>query len=382
MIRQLRMMLADRWRTLCFAPTKHQIDFAFILHPRDATDVRKKYPFLKIFPDFFVSWCMRFFWPIRVAPIHGLKTKDGKQLRGVVIASPLLPKQMMKNRALASKMTVRAVELAKKNGAKRVGLGGLTASLTRGGLDIVDKIDISVTTGRFFTIYNVSNLAKRALQTVGISKDEATIAIVGAGGSIGAGSAQLLQRYGYKKFLLVDVSHKKNDVQSLISYMQSQDESCVIKYHSTLDVLPKADCIVTATNHPNALVCKHHIKKGVIIVDDAQPSDVEEDLFTDIEYLVLEGGVVHSKSIHIPFDFGLQEKGDIFSCLAELLILTASESKVQSPLGRSIFLNDTIMDLIERESKVLSFDVGSFQNAKKVYSESDIKHIKEICSRR
>ncbi|MDP3902066.1 MAG: hypothetical protein Q8Q21_00575, partial [bacterium] len=64
--------------------------FAFLVHPRDVSDVYRKYPFFKFFPNFFVLWFFRHFWPVVLSEIEGVKTiKDGKKVRGFVITVPL-----------------------------------------------------------------------------------------------------------------------------------------------------------------------------------------------------------------------------------------------------------------------------------------------------
>jgi predicted amino acid dehydrogenase len=39
------------------------------------------------------------------------------------------------------------------------------------------------------------------------------------------------------------------------------------------------------------------------------------------DVIVVEGGVLHTNSINCHFNFGLRHKNDIFSCLAEVLLL-------------------------------------------------------------
>src|SRR5665213_4600640 len=125
--------------------------FAFIVHPRSRHDVTRKYPFFKYVPDSLASLIMRYFWPVTLSQMTGLKSRiDGKEIPGYLIAVLTTARQMVEDRRLALKRITQACVLAEKKGAKIVGLGGLTSSFSRGGLDLVDKLSINITTGHAY----------------------------------------------------------------------------------------------------------------------------------------------------------------------------------------------------------------------------------------
>src|SRR3989338_11638725 len=114
--------------------------FAFIVHPRSTYDAVNKFFFLKFLPKPVVNLFLRHLWPITSTKINGLKSLEkGENINGWILGVPLTPRQMIENRTLAKKRILQAVKLAEKKGAKIVGLGGLTGSLTEGGTYIDRK---------------------------------------------------------------------------------------------------------------------------------------------------------------------------------------------------------------------------------------------------
>jgi len=61
--------------------------FAFLVHPRDLSDVFRKYPLLKIFPVSLIEFLLLKFWPpVFVAKITGLKSRsDNTSIDGCMI---------------------------------------------------------------------------------------------------------------------------------------------------------------------------------------------------------------------------------------------------------------------------------------------------------
>ena len=80
------------------------------------------------------------FWPVTASHINGVTNKKtGEKVTGIIISIPMTASQMLTNRTQALKQIKKAVRLAKNVGATHIGLGALTASLARGGLDLVDE---------------------------------------------------------------------------------------------------------------------------------------------------------------------------------------------------------------------------------------------------
>jgi predicted amino acid dehydrogenase len=86
------------------------MDFAFLIHSRDYTDIARKFKIAKYLPKSWVEfWCLH--WPpFIVSKIDGLKDEDEKDCKGWLIGVPLTAKQMIENRELAKKRIVQAIK--------------------------------------------------------------------------------------------------------------------------------------------------------------------------------------------------------------------------------------------------------------------------------
>lgn len=358
------------------AKRKKTYAYAFLVHARNHEDVARKYPIFKGLPRFVIESFTRHLWPITLSEIKGLKSKKGnKPIKGWVITIPLTARQMLENRKLALKRIVQASQLAEKMGAKVIGLGALTSSLSRGGVDLIDKVSIGVTTGHAYTAYNVTsnlNVINNFLQN---EKEKVVIAIVGASGSIGSTSAKILASQGYKNIILIDVPRKAHYFEKIEKELISLCPGLKITFDHGLNLLKQADYIITATNTPEALVHADDLKIGAVIFNDAQPTDVHPDVFEREDVLVIEAGVVWTPGINSHFNFGLKDRHDNFCCMAELLILAHQEWRKHYIIDRAELSS---VDEIVSFSKGLNFKIAKFQNSKEIIPDWKLEKIKEL----
>lgn len=353
--------------------------YVFLVHPRSEDDVLKKYPFLKYLPSKIILCLMRYHWPITVTKVTGLKlTTTGESINGLIIAIPLTAKQIIENRSEAVRSIRRAVHLGKRLGAKLFGLGGLISSVTRGGLELLDIPNIAITTGHAYTGYNVTQNVLHLCSLFKSDKKKSTIAIVGAAGSIGSISAQILVREGFRKILLIDLERKRKLIDELLPQLHSLATDLEVTIsHQVGDVI-FGDYIIAATNAPEALIHAEDLKRGAVIVDDAQPSDVADDVFDRSDVLAIEAGVVHTPGIRSHFDMGLKGQNDNFCCMAELIILAANGRSTNYVINRATLAH---VDEIAEWGTKLDFGIARLQNRKRLISEDELKNIATIKSR-
>jgi len=358
-------------------PKSKKYDFAFLVHPRDIKDVDKYLPLSRLIPRWFKEKITYYLWPIVVSEITGLKNKEGKELLGCIIACPMVSSQLMGHRDRARRKIIKAAKLAKSLGVKIIGLGALLSSLSRGGLDITEKVkNVGVTTGRGLTVYIVAKHVLKAAEALDIDLSKSTIAVVGAAGSIGSGSISILAENNFKEIILLDVERKIESVKQLKSNLLSVNSENHIIVSANMNDLKRADIIITVTNAPETLVRSEHLKPGAVIVDDAQPTDIDEEVFKSRDdVLALEGGVVNTPGIDCHYNLGLKQKGDVFSCLGEVLVLAHLGYQENYNIGK---LQPDKIELIKETAKKLNFVPGVFQNYYKLYSQEDITKIKNI----
>lgn len=336
--------------------------YGFLIHPRDEKDVITKYPFFKFFPNSFIRFFTRWYWPIVVTKVSGLKAlQSGEQIDGYIISIPLITTQILSNRPLAVQRIRQSIILAKRMGIKIIGLGALTASITQGGEDLVDIPGIWITTGHAYTGYNVTRNLFDLEKTLSVDKKRDVVAVVGAAGSIGSISAQILARAGYENLILVDVERKKDRVRELLENIQKNWPKTKAKESYVISAIREADFIIAATNTPEALITPDLLKPGAVVIDDAQPSDVAYSVLENPNVMAIEAGVVKTPGVSSNFDLGLKGKHDNFCCMAEVLVLASHMWKSNFTIRRATL---EFVDKIAEWSKPLGFTVAELQNRK------------------
>lgn len=345
--------------------------FAFLVHPRDSRDLFRKLPFLKHLPQWVIHLFEYYWTPATVTTITGLKGSDGEQINGFVIAIPMTAQTMLKHRDRARIQIRKAVRLARNKGARIAGLGALTSSLSHGGLDLIDIPGIAITTGHAYTGYTVTETLHSILNMGSVSLNQLRIGIVGAAGSIGTITADLLARSGVRSLALIDMPHKEEKLLTLATRLRAHTH-CSISTHTDLTILPKCHGIVTATNAPDALLRSHHISPGTIIVDDAQPSDVADEVLENPDVLVAAAGAVFTPNIKTHFSMGLRGEQDNYCCLAEVMILAHTKQTDHFVLDRPTM---HMVDEVSRIGATLGFRPAIHQNAHGHIPHHHIEHV-------
>lgn len=350
--------------------------FAFLVHSRSVHDLYRKYPFLKIFSKSMLEKILLYTWPIRVSTVTGLTSLKTKQpLRGIVIGILPTARQLMEHREKALKQILLATKLSEKLGVQIIGLGGLTSSLSKGGLDLLDKTSLNITTGHAYTAFNVTSNLFTIINEWNIDKEKIKVAIVGATGSIGSTSAQLIARFGISNLLLIDVERKAHKFAELEHAIKKLNLNAQISTSHQIRDIKDCDFIITATNTPETLIQADDLKSGAIVIDDAQPSDVADDALEREDVLILEAGVTHTPKVSSNFNFGLKDRFDNFCCMAELLILAANNWTEHYVINKATL---ELVDEIEKLSKELGFKLADFQNRKEKIAVEKIKNIQAI----
>ncbi|PIR85514.1 hypothetical protein COU15_00255 [Candidatus Kaiserbacteria bacterium CG10_big_fil_rev_8_21_14_0_10_45_20] len=359
---------------------KKEYRYGFLIHPRDERDVITKYPFLSFAPYWLIRFFTRWYWPVVVTKITGLKKiKSQDEIDGYILTIPLITKQILANRPLAVKRIRQSITLAKRMGIKIVGLGALTASITRGGEDLLDIEGIWITTGHAYTGYNVTRNLFNLEEALGINKESEVVAIVGAAGSIGSISAEIIARRGYKNILLIDVHRKRERVEETQRKLLKEFPTTSVRVAYDVKEIITADFIIAATNTPEALITASMLKPGAVVIDDAQPSDVAYDVLERSDVMAVEAGIVSTPGICSNFNLGLKNKFDNFCCMAEVLILAANEWKSNFVIKKTTL---EFVDQIVEWGKELNFELGAFQNRKELIPQEKINRVATVRKKR
>lgn len=310
---------------------KNKYEFAFLIHARNTQDLKNNLKFLKIFPNIFVDYLSIFFPPFLISSIDGLRDDSGSEVKGCIIACPMSASMMLKKRGIAAKKVLAATRLAEKLGAKIVGLGGFTSSVTEGGKKLVaEKVNLAITTGNALTA-GVALMDFRAIcEKNKIDIKRISVAIVGATGSIGAGLAKsLINEVGN----LILLGKTKEHVEELANEMKSFGNIEKNIYSTDISEIKNADFVIMATASSEAVLSQENLKQKAIIYDLTQPRNVSEEILVNRPDLSLYGGgFVATPTINYQVNTGLP-KGVSFACLSETMLL-AAEKDFNSYVGK------------------------------------------------
>ena len=193
-------------------------NFAFIIHPLDPKrDVQRKFPLLgKLLPTPAINFFSRFFPPVYISHITGIRSAaTGNEVEGWFVACPFTPQRMM---SLPPQTVYRKIiataHYAQRLGARLVGLGAYTSVVGDGGVTISRNVTCPVTTGDSLTVAVAVDAIWQAAHRMEIDVPSATAAVVGATGSIGAVSAELLARRAKKLVLIGRSADRLAQVQA------------------------------------------------------------------------------------------------------------------------------------------------------------------------
>lgn len=252
--------------------------------------------------------------------------------KGYALAIRYSPIEMMNlPKERIRKSILNASIFAQENlGVDVLQLGALTTSVTNGGLWLLDKkgYDGYLNHGDSYTAAVTCQSVEKILNELSIDPLNLNLAVVGSYGIIGeAVSKILVSKFKFSK-LIGRRSEKLKELSKNITG----------NFETSLELDTKSsDVIITATNHPTALLNENHLKKNAIVIDVSQPPNLSSNVCKKRPDVIrIDGGYVDfPKSSHISLP-GMP-KGKMFSCIVEV-IMQAMENEKKNHLG-SIDLN-------------------------------------------
>lgn len=310
--------------------------FAFVIHPIDVRrDVGRKYPIARLFPEPVVAEALRHMSPKKVSYITGIRSEStGDEAEGWFIACPLTPKQLLTlPPEVVYKKIIQCGKIAEELGAGILGLGALTSVVGDGGITIAKSLNIAVTTGNSYTVATAVEGAKKGAALMGTPIEEATVAIVGASGSIGRTCALMLARDA-RRMVLVGRSVERLET---VAREVAERNPAVSVTGDVAEGLKDADVILTVTSAADAVILPEHLKRGAVVCDVARPRDVSVRVAKERkDILVIEGGVVAVPGdVDFRFSFGFPPK-TAYACMSETMMLALDGRYESFTLGKEV----------------------------------------------
>lgn len=357
-----------------------QDTFAFIIHPiQIKKDVARKYPLLgKLLTERQINFFSRFFPPVYLSQIEGVQSEaTGKMLTGWFIACPFTPPTMLSLPVeTVYKKIVACGHMAENLGARIMGLGAFTSVVGDAGVTIAERLDIPVTTGDSYTVVIAVEAVEEAAKMMEIDIEQATVAVVGATGTVGKTCAQMLA-YDCRELILVG---RRQDALDAVRE-QCEGHRAEVKTSIDITAIYAADLILTVTSAVHTVIEPQHLKPGAVICDVARPRDVSRQVAAQRnDVLVIEGGMVEVPGpVNFHFDFGFPP-GKAYACMAETMALALEGRYEDYTIGRNVSIEQAqeIRDIAQRHG----FRLSGFRSFEQVVSDSYIAQVKDYAHRR
>jgi len=319
--------------------------FCFVIHPLSLEDVVRYEPGAKGKGRPIIAKILEWMPPYAAAHVVGVRTPDGRETEGWFVAAPLLPEQMLEfPREQVYERILGAIAIGAELGAEVAGLGAFTGVVGDAGFTIAERSPIPVTTGNSLTIAAAVRSLFRAAGEMAIDAAAATVAVVGATGSIGSACVELLApRVGH--VILV----ARNETRLRKFHERVRDAlPCTSSY--TTDVaaaVRRSELVLTATSSTQELIEPEDLRTGAVVCEVSLPHDVSRRVAAERpDVLVVEGGNLRApgdmrwwrvREPGTPFDMGLPQ-GTALACMSETMVLALEDRRESYTLGRGIDL--------------------------------------------
>ncbi|MFA5867930.1 MAG: shikimate dehydrogenase [Actinomycetota bacterium] len=331
--------------------------------------VTRRYKIANRIPERITASMIKRKKPWAISEITGIKSKTGREAIGWFVVVPLLPSQILNLREkFVFKKIIKGAEVAAKLGAGIVGLGAFTALVGGAGKEIADASEIAVTTGNTYTVATAIEGAQKASALMGIEMPQATVAVIGATGSIGKIATNILSREAGLTYVV------GRDMARLEA-LRDELPGNVVATINISDAVRRADIIVSVSSAVDAIINPADIKPGAVVCDVARPRDIAEVVAeTRNDVLVIDGGVVKVPGhVDFHFDIGLP-KGLALACMAETMILALEGRYEDYTIGREISVEQV------REMQAMAakhgFELAGFRSFEKALTDDQVRNIR------
>jgi len=333
-----------------------------LAHFMDKASISRAVPWLGWLPMSvieFILWHL----PARLSFVVASHFDIIGQAEGYIVGIALTPRQINSPQKAVVRKKILAATLYAQNklGCDFLMLGGLTAPATTAGLFLTEnpQVKLNVTTGNAYTaaitLHSVYEAAKKAK----LNLADLTIAVIGATGTIGDAVSRILENQ-VKDLILVGIDDDK--LKKLDAKMQKSNHIAT----KDLTAISRADIIVTATSHPEALIDPKILKRKSIVIDVAEPSDMPKDFeLQRPDVINIDGGRAKWPNVNPGKILGLPDNVG-FACITEGMMMTLENDR--QPHVGTIDLD--YLRKTEEWGKKYGWDVADFTSFNKPVPES------------
>lgn len=349
--------------------------FAFIIHPIDPKrDVSRKFPFLgRVLTERQIDFFSTFFPPVYISEIEGITSQaSGKVIKGWFIACPYTPRRMLElSERTVYRKIIQTGRMAEKLGAQLLGLGAFTSVVGDGGVTIAKALEVPVTTGDSYTVAMAVQAIRDAALVMDINMRDATVAVVGATGTIGRVCAELIADEAARVLL---VARDEQKLEVLRNRLKAGARSELV-ISTKMDVLKDAQLILTVTSAIHDVIRPEHLQAGSVVCDVARPRDVSAMVAAARDdILVIDGGMVDVPGpVNFHFNFGFPD-GKAYACMAETIALALEGRFEDYTVGKNIDLQR--VKEITAISQKHGFRLSGFRSFEREVTEAQIESVR------
>jgi predicted amino acid dehydrogenase len=272
---------------------------------------------------------------------------------------------------------IQTGRMAEHLGARILGLGAFTSVIGDAGVTIARSLDVPVTTGDAYTISIAVQAIREAARLMDIPLCNATVAVVGASGTIGRVCAELLAEDVSRLYLI----GRREDALVELREQLSCSERCELVPSTKMDVLAEAQLILTVTSATHAVIKPEHLLPGSIVCDVARPRDVSAMVAAARnDILVIDGGMVDVPGpVDFHFNFGFPP-GKSYACMAETIALALEGRFENYTLGKHITRErvDEITAIAEKHG----FRLSGFRSFEREVTPQQIETVRRNARKR
>lgn len=349
--------------------------FAFVLHPLRFDDFARKFPITRYLPERFVESVFAKVPPMKVSHVTGVQSATGEELEGWLIAVPMTPRVILESPyPVVLKALQAAGHMAEELGAEILGLGAFTKIAGDRGVTLSRTLSIPVTSGNSYTTATAVEGALAGAARLGLEPQEASVAVIGATGSIGAACCHLLARQVPDLTIVARNVDRLNDLAAMLT---ERYDGVEVKVETDIPTAVRdADIVIAVSSSPEALVAPSDLKRGAVVCDVARPRNLSR-VVTEArpDVLVIDGGVIEvpGSRADMGFDFGFPPRM-VEACMAETMALALDGRLENFTLGPTV---DPAKVLEIREIATRhGFKMAGFRRFERAIADDEIERIR------
>jgi predicted amino acid dehydrogenase len=350
----------------------HHGTFAFLLHPLRIRDFARKYPVTRFLPEAWVEQGFKWIPPRQVSHVTGIRSATGATAEGWFIGLPLTPRTLLESPLpFVYQRLIQAGRKAEALGAKVFGLGAFTKIVGDRGVTVARNLRIAVTTGNSYTAATAVEGALLAAERMRITPGSSTAAVIGATGSIGAVTSEILAR-SVDRIILV--ARTRENLEALAARLRPGSRAEVAVETDVRRAVRDAQIVLTVSSATDVLIEPEHLRSGSVVCDVARPRNVAQLVYERRDdVLVIDGGVIEVPGdVDFGFDFGFPPRM-CEACMAETIILALEGRYENFTLGKEITLGQ--VEEIAALARRHGFRMSGFRRFERAISEEEVEAI-------